>query len=223
MMPRALALPEDELLPLLDAAIRAGCSPRDFVEGLRRLLPGPAAARAAAAAPGRHRWSRSRVTSMPSSEPERASDWATGPASLPRPDAGRALGKGARAGSRWRAWAAASSTGGTRRPGPAPHQRELVPRRPWLGSATRDHPERRQPPRRRLHLMLSLKLDLLQTLTLAAVPLLHRAPAAQADRIGSTGSTFRPRWWAGCSSRCWCWRAATASSACSSTRRRSRC
>ncbi len=44
MMPRALALPEAELLPLLDAAIKGGVFSPDFVEGLRGLLPGPAAA-----------------------------------------------------------------------------------------------------------------------------------------------------------------------------------
>ena len=44
MMPRALALPEAELLPLLEAAIQGGVFSPDFVEGLRGLLPGPAAA-----------------------------------------------------------------------------------------------------------------------------------------------------------------------------------
>jgi hypothetical protein len=38
MMPRALDLPEEELLPLLEAAIRAGVFSDEFTMGLRRLL-----------------------------------------------------------------------------------------------------------------------------------------------------------------------------------------
>src|SRR5512132_846824 len=38
MMPRALDLPEKELLPLLSAAIRNGVFSEEFIVGLRRVL-----------------------------------------------------------------------------------------------------------------------------------------------------------------------------------------
>jgi hypothetical protein len=61
MMPRPLDLPEEELLPLLAAAVEAGVFSDDFVAGLRRLLgegpgaeagPAPASADASTAKGG---------------------------------------------------------------------------------------------------------------------------------------------------------------------------
>jgi hypothetical protein len=51
MLPRALDLPEEELLPLLAAALQAGVFSETFTEGLRRLMGGVSGPAAAAAAP----------------------------------------------------------------------------------------------------------------------------------------------------------------------------
>ena len=42
MLPRPLDLPEEELLPLLEAALREGVFSDDFIQGLRRLVAGVA-------------------------------------------------------------------------------------------------------------------------------------------------------------------------------------
>ncbi len=51
LLPRPLDLPEAELLPLIEAAIREGVFSETFTDGLRRLVAGPGPAAEAAAEP----------------------------------------------------------------------------------------------------------------------------------------------------------------------------
>ena len=68
MMPRALDLPEEELLPLLKAAIDAGVFSDTFVKGLRALLGGSARDEAAEGDPPADR-SRPRPDPLPRADP----------------------------------------------------------------------------------------------------------------------------------------------------------
>ena len=118
MMPRPLALPEGELLPLLEAGLREGVFSETFVRGLREAL-GVGEAPPVVPSPGpgpsgdlgrieEHFHALIRA---------RAGDWLDRQApGLPRLW-GEVVRKRRRPGSRWTAWTADSSTGGTRRRG----------------------------------------------------------------------------------------------------------
>ena len=112
MLPRPLNLPEEELLPLLEAALRAGVFSETFTQGLRSVLAGTGAPPepAASTATDLEKVQAHFHTLIRSRAGDRIGDQASSLPELSKEDGLRRSPPG----SRWTAWTGASSTGGTR-------------------------------------------------------------------------------------------------------------